>query len=118
MLSALLVAAALAGASSQTCYNFPREARYDVMNDHEILVSAGLRAYRVTVAPNPTLSLPSTNLVVEHAGAICSPLDLRLSAAGPSIGRAGIIVQSIERLPSDVAEELRKGQSKASQFRR
>lgn len=118
MLSALFVAAALSGASSQTCYAFPQEARYDVMNDHEILVSAGLRAYRITVTPNASLSLPSTNLAVEHSGAVCSLQDLRLSAVGPSVARTGLILQSIEPLSPQVAEELRKGRSKASEFRR
>ncbi len=120
MLTALLLAAALsgqAGADRGTCYNLNTDVRYDVMNDHEILVSAGLRAYRIIVTPNAALNDPSTNLVVRRAGVVCSPLELQLAAAGPSIGRTGLIVQSITPLSREQAEDLRKGQSKRSVFR-
>ena len=121
MIIAFALAAALGAAPPPpqgTCYNLTPEARYDVMNDHEILVSAGLHAYRITVTPNAALSDPSTNLLVQHAGVICSPLELQLSAVGPSVGRTGLIVQSIDALSRDQAEDLRKGRSKASEFRR
>lgn len=121
MILALALAAALSGAPAAdrggACYNLPMDARYDVMNDRVILISAGIRAYRVTVTPNSALALPSTNLVVERAGVVCSPIELQLSAAGPSVGRTGLIVQSITPLSREEAEDLRKGQSRASLFR-
>ena len=121
MIAAFALAAALSGAPDfdrRACYNFTPNVRYDIMNDHEILVSAGLRAYRIIVTPNTALSDPSTNLLVQRAGVVCSPIDLTLSAVGPSVGRSGLIVQSIEPLSSEQAEDLRKGQSRASVFRR
>ena len=117
-LLSVVLASSSPGAGDRECFNLPRSARYDVMNDREILVSAGLRAYRITVTPNAALSDPSTNLVVQRAGAVCSPIDLTLSAQGPSVGRTGLIVESITRLSSAEAEDLRHGQSKQSQFRR
>ena len=122
MIIAFALAAALVGApppaSGATCYNLTSDARYDVMNDREILVSAGIHAYRIIVTPNAALSDPSTNLVVQKAGVVCSPIELQLSAAGPSVGRTGLIVQSIEPLSREQAEDLRKGRSKSSEFRR
>ncbi|CAN5356389.1 hypothetical protein BH09PSE2_BH09PSE2_19740 [soil metagenome] len=114
----LALASGAPGASHRECFNLPRDARYDVMNESEILVSAGLRAYRITVTPNAALRDPSTNLITERTGVVCSPVELRLSAAGPAVGRTGLIVQSITRLSDAEAQELRKGQSKRSQFRR
>ena len=120
MISALILAAALAGPGlpGGGCYNLMRDARYDVMNAHEILISQGLHAYRVTVTPNRALDQPSTNLVVERAGVVCSPIELQLSAVGPSVGRTGLIVESITPLSPQAAAELRKGRSKSSFLRR
>ena len=117
MISALILAAALAGAHGP-CYSLRSDARYDVMNDHEILVSAGLHAYRILLTPNAALNDPSTNLVVQRAGVVCSPIELQLSAVGPSIGRTGLIVRSISALSPAQAAELRKGRSKHSELRR
>lgn len=123
MLSGLFLAAVLAAgpAPQRTCYNLGQgggDTQYYPVNDHTVLVSAGLRAYRITTEPNAALGAPSTNLIVRGSGIVCSPLDLQLFAAGPGVGRTGLIVQSITRLSDQEAERLRHGAPKASVLRR
>ncbi len=123
MIPALLLAAALAtpGAPRATCYNLGQggsDTAYYPVSDHTILVSAGIHAYRITTEPNPALAVPSTNLIVRGSGIVCSPLDIQLFAAGPGVGRTGLIVQSITPLSREEAERLRHGMPKASVLRR
>lgn len=123
MIPALLLAAALAGSGHPrpVCYNFGQgggDTAYYPVNDHTILVSAGIHAYRITTAPSAALGTPSTNLVVRGSGVVCSPLDLQLYAVGPGVGRTGLIIQSIAPLSRQEAEELRHGAPKASVLRR
>ena len=123
MIPAFLLVAALAGAGAprNTCYNFGQGASdtaYYPVNDHTILVSAGIHAYRITTEPNAALGVPSTNVIVRGSGIVCSPLDIQLFAGGPGVGRTGLIVRSITPLPRDEAERLRHGAPKAYVLRR
>ena len=121
MIPALLLAAALAGAPPRpACYNLGpgRSAAYHPVSDREILVSAGIHAYRIETEPSAALGLPSTTLQVRTRGAVCSPLDLQLSAEGPGVGRTGLIVRSITPLSRAEAEALRHGAPRASVLRR
>ena len=123
MIPALLLAAALAGSAHPraTCYNLGQggsDTAYYPVNDHTVLVSAGIHAYRITTEPNASLAMPSTNLIVRGSGIVCSPLDIQLFAAGPGVGRTGLIVQSITPLSRQEAETLRHGAPKASVLRR
>ena len=121
MILALLAAAALSGAAPRaTCYNLGQggSSSYYPVSDHEILVSAGIHAYRIETEPSSALGVGSTNLQVRGSGFVCSPLDLQLFAVGPGIGRTGLIVRSITPLSRAEAEELRHGAPKASVLRR
>ena len=122
MIPALVLAAALAqGSPGRTCYNLGQggsSTAYYPVSDHEILVSAGIHAYRILTQPNPALGVPSTNLQVRGSGIVCSPLDIQLSAAGPGVGRTGLIVQSITPLSRAQAEQLRHGAPRATVLRR
>ena len=129
MIAPLLLAAALAAASpagaagKNTCYNLGGgDSRYYPINDRTILVSAGIRAYRIITAPSPALAQPSSNLQVRGdsvsgRSVVCSPLDIQLFVTGPGVGRTGLIIQSIEPLSRAQADELRKGQPKRSFLR-
>ena len=120
MITALLLAALASGAPRATCYNLGQggSSAYYPVSDHEILVSAGLHAYRIETEPSSALGTPSTNLQVRGSGVVCSPLDIQLFAAGPGVGRTGLIVRSIIPLSRAEAEELRHGAPRASVLRR
>lgn len=80
------------------------------VDDHTILVSAGLRAYRITTNPSSLLADRSNVIETNYpiSTVVCAPQDLTLRVSGPS-GRDGLIVQSIEPLSREMAEDLRKG---------
>lgn len=80
------------------------------VDDHTILVSAGVHAYRLTTNPSALLSDPAAVIETNYptSTVVCAPQDLTLRVTGPS-GRAGLIVQSIEPLSREMAEDLRKG---------
>ena len=84
--------------------------RYFPVNDHTILISAGLRAYRVETTPSALLTDPGAviNTRVRNSPIVCSPLELNLQVLSAS-GRAGLIAQSITPLSAAQAEELRRG---------
>ena len=79
-------------------------------SDRTILVSAGLRAYRITTSPSSLLADRNATIVTRYVGSgvVCSPLELGLEVVSPS-GRAGLIVQSVTRLSAAEAKSLRAG---------
>lgn len=114
LLAAALALAAPAASEvrGSTCINLNNSSvRYYPVDDHTVLISAGLRAYRVTVTPTPQLADPAAVVNVSYpvsSSVVCSPQALNLRLTSPS-GRSGLIVQSIEPLSSEVAADLRKG---------
>ena len=84
--------------------------RYFPVNDHTILISAGLRAYRVETTPSAFLTDPGAVISTRfrNSTVVCSPLDLNLQVISAS-GRGGLIVQSLTPLSRAEAEELRRG---------
>ena len=117
MSAALLLAAALAASSPSAmhgkCFNFGggNSTHYFPVNNHTILVSAGVHAYRITVTPTALLSDPAAVINVSFpisSPVVCSPQDLTLRVTSPS-GRSGLIVQDIAALSRAEAERLRGG---------
>ncbi len=84
--------------------------RYFSVNDHTILISNGLRAYRVETTPSALLTDPGAVIAtrVRNSPIVCSPLELNLQVVSAS-GRAGLIAQSITPLSAAEADELRRG---------
>ena len=84
--------------------------RYFPVSDHTILISAGLRAYRVETTPSPFLTDPGAviNTRFRNSTVVCSPLELNLQVVSSS-GRGGLIVQSITPLSRAEADDLRRG---------
>jgi hypothetical protein len=109
---ALATVLALAGGPSTGCVRLGAGAdtQYYPASDHEILVSAGLRAYRITTTPSALLADRSATIVVKFVndGVVCSPMDMSLEVVSAS-GRSGLIIQSITPLSKKAAERLRKG---------
>ena len=113
---AIAAAAATAFASpasptdSRACARIgtPSSARFYPVDDHTILISAGLRAYRVTTQPTPLLADNTATLLNQSRPTVCVPADMRLRVVSPT-GEAGLIVQNIEELSSAQANSLRHG---------
>lgn len=116
--AALAVGPATPAPSQVSCINLnSSNIRYYPVDDHTVLVSAGLRAYRITTTPTPLLADPASVVTVSYpmsSSVVCSPTAINLRITGPS-GRAGLIVQSIEPLSREVAADLRKGGPRRSE---
>lgn len=112
ILAALLALASPAEPGGAGCARLGGGAavEYYPMNDHTILISAGLRAFRVTTSPSELLDDRSAviNTRFLNSTVVCSPSDLTLQVSSPS-GRAGLIAQRIDELSPAEAADLRRG---------
>ena len=111
---ALIAALALSptpAASESSCVRLGGSAtHYYPIDDRTIVISSGLRAYRVTTSPSSLLADRSAVILsrFQNSTVVCNPLDLNLRVTSPS-GTAGLITQRIEQLSSAQAESLRHG---------
>lgn len=87
-----------------------RSVAYYPIDDHTIVVSAGLRAYRITTSPSALLADRSAVIQTRFrtSTVVCRPLDLNLRVLSPS-GTAGLITQDIQPLSAAQADYLRHG---------
>lgn len=87
-----------------------RSLSFYPINDRTILVSAGLRAYRITVTPSPLLADRTAGIEARfrNSTVVCRPLELDLHVVS-SAGRAALIAQDIQPLSAQVADRLRRG---------
>lgn len=111
MITTLLAAAlAFTSPSGRACYRIGgSSAAWYPVNDHTIMVSQGVHAYRITTNPSPILLQgPTFNVRYSSAGVVCSPLDVDIGLSSSS-GHTRLIVQSIQPLSPVAAESLRHG---------
>ena len=113
MITTALATIALAAASPSGghCYRLGgSSAGYYPINDHTILVSQGVHAYKITTSPSVLLADRYARLTVRftNSDVVCSPLEMDIRVSSTA-GRAGLIVQDITPLSPRAAEYLRHG---------